>query len=474
MKGRLVFKTTDKQRIEYLFEDDFYGHEYDYTIWIGVPKERKLDIKQLKIGLNKYFLRKLNGKQYRKDFPERVELINTAYTEGIDLFDACEKVEVEESLIDVIPSIPNGESKKIIIDSNPLPLDINIVEKLEEQYQGYDNIYIKVDGNDEPISLTEYRQTTEIIDGVVNRIKSYNLSPLEQIIYAYDYARDRIYQKEQHGEAPTTSRDLTRVLLGDEIVCVGYARIFIAILKKLGINAAEYTVQGSEYHSIAIAHIKDEKYGIDSIYYFDPTFDRKRDETNNHFNRYYAFAKNRVEILESFGYNDLTFGEVDESQYLKIIRKLHQEEKPKWFGQIQTKYINNMCSFISGKPMDIEVHGCFGTTEKIIENENAESELIDCHWYLLPFQNKKALVKAMSVVRKIEYYEDPEKYPYSDQTMRTITSESYWNYPYRYDTNTINKILSDNSERYNREASEIDLVKVLRKIKTKKEQQKSD
>ena len=83
MKGRLVFQTTDKQRIEYLFEDDFYGHEYDYTIWIGVPKERKLDIKQLKIGLNKYFLRKLNGKQYRKDFPERGELINTAYTEGM-------------------------------------------------------------------------------------------------------------------------------------------------------------------------------------------------------------------------------------------------------------------------------------------------------------------------------------------------------------------------------------------------------
>lgn len=474
MKGRLVFQTTDKQRIEYLFEDDFYGHEYDYTIWIGIPKGRKIDINKLKIGLNKYFLRKLHGKQYQKDFPDRVELINTAYNEEIDLLDACEKVEIEETLIDVIPSIPNGKSKKIKIDSEPLPLDIKIVEKLEKQYAGYENIYVKIDGNDDYVSLSEYRKTTEIIDNIVNKIKSYDLSPLEQMIYAYDSARDRIYVSEEYGEAKTESRDLTRVLLGDKIVCVGYSRIFVAILKKLGIKAAEYTVKGSEYHSIAIAHIKDEKYDIDSIYYFDPTFDRKRDETNNHFNRYYAFAKNRVEMIESLDYDDLTFGDIDEPTYLEIIRNLKDADKPKYYDNNETKYINNMCSFINGRPMDIEIHSYMGTAERVIENENAESDVIDCHWYLLPFQNKKALVKALSVVRKIQYYEDPEKYPYSSETMKKIVSESYWNDPYRYDTNTVNKILYDNSERYNREAKEIDLVKVLRKIKTQKEQQKND
>lgn len=470
MKGRLILKRSDKQRIEYVFEDDFYGHEYDYTIWISVPEERKLDINQVKISLNKYFLRKLNSKQYRKDFPERLELINTAYTEGIDLLDVCDKVEVEESLIDAIPTIPNINTKKIVINTEPYPLDISEVEKLEEQYNDYESVYVKVDGNEDPVLLSEYRKTTEIIDEIVNRIKAYNLSPLEQAIYAYDYARDRIYQKEEWGEPHTASRDLTRVLLGDEIVCVGYARIFIAILKKLGINAAEYTVKGSEYHSIAIAHIKDEKYGIDSIYYFDPTADRKRDETDDHFDKYFSFAKSRKEMLNEFGYEDLTFGEVDESTYLEIIKQVKGENTPKYFQLGETKYINNMSSFMGRRPMDIDVHGCMGTTEKVKENPNVANELSSCIFYLQPSQDPNALVKAMSVVRKLRYYEDPKKFPYSSSKMKSITSESYWNIPYKHSSKSVEKTLSENKERYDKEALEIDLIKVLRKIKTQKEQ----
>lgn len=207
---------------------------------------------------------------------------------------------------------------------------------------------------------------------------------------------------------------------------------------------------------------------MDSIYYFDPTADRKRDETDTHFNRYFAFAKNRVEMLEEFGYADLTFGEADEFTYLEIIKQLQENDSKKCLPYGETKYINNMSSFINKRPMDIDINRFTYATETVKENPNIASEVIQCNWYLLPFQNPKALVKAISVVRKLRYYEDSEKYPYSSETMSTIAQNSQWNRPYRYYTNSVNRILSENSERYDKEAKEIDLVKVLRKINEQK------
>ena len=107
MKGRIVLDYQENiERIEYLFEDDF-GIDHDYLIWISIPKGRKVNYNQIILGLNKYFIRKLNGKQYQKDFPDRVEMLREAFDKGIDLFDNCDLISTDYVDRDFFDQIPN-------------------------------------------------------------------------------------------------------------------------------------------------------------------------------------------------------------------------------------------------------------------------------------------------------------------------------------------------------------------------------
>ena len=195
MIGRLVFEYSDDcQRVEYLFEDGLID-DYDYLIWIKLPQGRKIDLPKLKQGLNKYFLRKLNGKQYQKDFPDRVELLKMAYDNDLDLLENCDVIRLCGTSDIPIDDQAFLDNKKIYLTDTTYPLDIKTVEELEKKYKGYKNVYVNVAENEDPVSLENYRKTVEVLNKVVAKIKSYDLSPLEQVIYAYDYARDKIRVK---------------------------------------------------------------------------------------------------------------------------------------------------------------------------------------------------------------------------------------------------------------------------------------
>ena len=79
-----------------------------------------------------------------------------------------------------------------------------------------------VEGNSELITIDELKKTIDYISEVVRKIKRHNLSPLEEIIYAYDISKNRIYLEEGHDERKSKSRDITKVLFGDKIVCTGF------------------------------------------------------------------------------------------------------------------------------------------------------------------------------------------------------------------------------------------------------------
>ena len=121
MKGRILLEYRDNiERIEYLFEDDF-GMDHDYLICITIPKGRKVNYNQIKLGLNKYFLRKQNGKLFQKDFPDRVEILKEAFDIDIDLFDNCNLISTEFVDKDFIDQIPNINEKKIVVKTEPYP-----------------------------------------------------------------------------------------------------------------------------------------------------------------------------------------------------------------------------------------------------------------------------------------------------------------------------------------------------------------
>lgn len=471
MKGFILLEYSDTaERIEYLFEDSF-DETNDYLIGITIPTGRKVNYNQIKLGLNKYFLRKLNGKQYQKDFPERVEMLRKAFDEGIDLFDNCDLIKTDYVDKDFLDQIPNINDKKIVVKTKPYPLTMEGVEEAENLYQGYDRIYIKVEENDDKVLLSEYRKTVEILDEVVNKIKSYNLSPLEAVIYAYDYARDKVYVYEDHNDRYTESRDLTNVLLRNKIVCVGYARIFAAILNKLGIKTARYTVDGkTESHAIDIVHIKDDKYDIDQICYFDPTLDRKRDQTNNHFNRYRAFGLSRGQYLRLTDQEDETFGPSEFEYYKDIVRTLKRGQ-PKYGLYKELRYIHNMNSFIEGKPLDTDIHSLGSNyRQEIIDNPNTIENIDECLRLMDQYLEPEKILEAFLKVRKIRYYEDPEKYPLSAKRIKEIANMSAWICnDYYWSPDVMYKYIQEHQEEYELETKRVDLVKVLRKVKEQKE-----
>lgn len=470
MKGKLVIQYQDNcKRVDYQFEESLsYDLSSDYLVWVTLPRGRTINLKEIKIGLNKYLLRKLNGKTYQRDFPDRVELLKEAYSNDIDILDNCDSVEIIDLADESIDSIMAHPSSKIIIKDKEHPLTIEEVERLERKYAGKDNIYVYVDENESPVSLEDYRTTVEEITAIANRIKAYGLSPLEAAIYAYDYARDRLYVEEQSNDY-TDSRDLTKVLLGDEIVCVGYSRILNAILKKSGITSSLYRVNSEDgSHALTIARITDEKYDIDSIYYIDATKGRKHDDTNNHFYSYKSFAMTRGEALAFGYYEDETFGKIDIDEYKRVAQAILNGELVRTYLPDARQSISNIIKFLDGKSV-YEIPFA-GNSVSIKEVPDAVEKL-ELMYQLLSTQIEPTkLVSAIERVRQVEYYENPYKFPYSKDTIRAIGTMSKSDFSfYPYADKQLEKMYQEHEEDYDKTRLRIDLVKVLKKVKEQKE-----
>ena len=131
------------------------------------------------------------------------------------------------------------KTKKILF-TDIYNLDPEIISDVERSF-GNDtsNIYFDVAGNVNLISFQEYKDTIKAIDNMVQEIEKYDFSPLEKIMYAYDLVRNKVYVEVDKDEDKLDSRTLSSVLLGDKIVCVGYARVFKTLLEKLGIHSRE-------------------------------------------------------------------------------------------------------------------------------------------------------------------------------------------------------------------------------------------
>ena len=201
---------------------------------------------------------------------------------------------VYEDIAEYLKRNPELLNKEIVL-AECLSLDKNTALRLKEVFKDFPNIKLMVDGNQELVSITQYSQTVDAIDSIIEKINRYNYSPLEQLILAYDLIRDRFYVKEDETEDYSVSRDLTSSLLGDKIVCVGFANIFDAVCKKLGFNSMIFLLNNkhdtTSGHARNMVYMIDEKYGIEGIYFFDPTVDCKKDYFNSFLYSYRLFAK---------------------------------------------------------------------------------------------------------------------------------------------------------------------------------------
>lgn len=179
------------------------------------------------------------------------------------------------------------------------------------------NVYIDYQKNNSPILISMVYKISCIINAVVEEINSYDLSPLEKIMFVYDRVKYRLYEDDL--DDINSSRDLDKVLNGDKIVCAGYSNLFTAVLTSLGINSIP-VIDLNIKHQRSLAYIKDAKYNIDGVYAFDPTWDKRKSKDDiNYIDRYDYFLMPLVRSMNSCYCEISELLELDKETILKII-----------------------------------------------------------------------------------------------------------------------------------------------------------
>ncbi len=291
-----------------------------------------------------------------------------------------------------------------------------------------------------------------------------------------------MFQKEKKN---TVSRTLSSVLLGDKIVFAVYAIVFRTLLEKLGIKSREVCLYNSDKtggHARNEIYVKDEKYGIDGVYYFDTTWDSKKEEKDNSYLlKYRFFAKtkesmdridNGILIDENFPY----FSKDIAKQVEKIIKEKGIEGLP----PILLKSINHMSRLIYGRNLiNKSMLSPFVPPQFRLNEEKIIKDLEPLAEYFNKPLTADILLKVLYNVRKNQYYLEPEKYQFGLNEFYKIVVLSGWDFKgtkkeqMSLKTATprqVAKIKSDQIVRYSKETDlsknieQVKLTKVLRRI----------
>jgi len=435
MKGELVL-------VDILgYENDEFSicpSVHDFSLSIYIDEEKSLE-KQLK---NKQSFDECmeSIRNFRIEFDEVNEeeekMINYIENNFDNLFDDVEYICLSFKNIlvrDFIEENPKILTKKIVLDEVLSITDYDKLIVLMDEYDDMlDKVYVSFIGNDNYVSLNDCYKTMNILKKQADEIKELGLSPMEEIMYVYDQVRNRVYTHENSDDEYFKSRDLSQVLLGDKIVCVGYANIFNALLTYLGIKSYTVHLENSDDkgHVRNVIYVKDSKYDIDGVYYFDSTWDSKKAENDNSYlYRYKYFAKTRSYMEE---HNNSDFKD---------------KFCPLYFDDIYEK----VKSIVESG--DISKLKLYRRTINYMGNIVGEKELLDFRYVLLfssfyeEFSNEvflekfkmvvskfkkeipaEVMIELLNNVRRLEYYQDPNWYPYSiDDIYRTIIM-SDWNF----------------------------------------------
>lgn len=147
------------------------------------------------------------------------------------------------------------------------------------------------------------------------KINGEGLSPLERYMCAYNIVTNFASYKLDESSPYYKSRAVTSVLnekiSNGEICCVGYAKLLVALCKRVGINcieASDFAKSESEAmfstqffklsnHATVRVSINDPKYAINGLYHADPCFDSLRQDKNKSGTMVYAL--NNIEDVFS-------------------------------------------------------------------------------------------------------------------------------------------------------------------------------
>lgn len=162
-------------------------------------------------------------------------------------------------------------------------------------------------------NIDDYYNMRCALNYYVELIKDANLSPVEQIMYAYDLTKSFDYK--ENDDDLSYSREIHKIIKDGKIVCVGFARLFGQILKELGLkisicnvfagqdkegdpNNIQWHFPKKTNHVRNLGIVDDEKYDIHGLFAFDATKDRNEKEDGLH--TYKSFMVPLSEYYKAF------------------------------------------------------------------------------------------------------------------------------------------------------------------------------
>lgn len=330
---------------------------------------------------------------------------------------------VYEDVVYYLKSNPELAGKEIIL-SEVLDLNKDTCIRIKEVFKDFPNLKLRVRGNKELVTMSDYEKTIDVVDSIVDKIKHYDYSPLEQLILAYDLIRDRFYAMEDSDQDYSVSRDLTPALLGDKIVCLGFANIFAIVCQQLDIKSEVFLLNKRDDdrigHARNMVYLVDDKYGIEGLYFFDPTFDCKKDTLNNFLLSYRFFAKDYLEmdLLSGGKYIPEEFKIFDSEcfdQMMDICEDMGRDLE-KTFKILLDYRISFLLKFIDRE-----------TISPLSPNYDPE-DLIDAAYDIKTSAQQsigaETFLKALYTVRKNQYYENPSKYMFDVDVLTRILQSS--------------------------------------------------
>ena len=143
---------------------------------------------------------------------------------------------------------------------------------LLEKYADYFNISIDY-GEFLRASYDDFFWMRGAIDWYKELITSSDLSPFEQLIFAYDILKTFPYNE---SVKPEDSRNVPNIMKTGNIVCVGYSKLLEMIINELGIRSFSHIIMPQEDevgHQRVLVRLDDSKYDIHGIFAVDPTWD---------------------------------------------------------------------------------------------------------------------------------------------------------------------------------------------------------
>lgn len=169
----------------------------------------------------------------------------------------------------------------------------------------------------------------EKIENIANKIRMQNLSPLEILLFIFDYTRQRIYTLSQSDDL-SKSRDLSHILDEEEIVCKGYANIFCSLCEFLDIKADVITWKSTKCghygHASVVTFVNDPKYDVHAIYAFDPTWGSKKTIDDTKY--LYSYKQALIPLEKEIRYKDDRSLEILDFKTLKSLQtKFNNYEK---------------------------------------------------------------------------------------------------------------------------------------------------